>query len=307
MDKTISVERLVRVFKLKVLTEADYLDREVTRANARRPGLEFTKFMDYFPKGHVFVLGENEIHYLKSLPEEERDEQVATLVKYGPPSIIVTDGRDDLEYLPKYCKRHHIPLLVTEDTNYEFIRKIDNFLIKELAPEIAIHGVCVNVFGIGVLVRGASGVGKSETAHSLVGRGHRLVADDIVVLKKLSPRTLLGTHNGTNKELLSLRSIGLLNVVRMYGRSAFQDESRIALDIELTKWKEDELYNDLEVETKFTEYMDVKIPSIEIQLKPGRDVVGLIEAAVNNWYLKQQGYSAKDEFIKRIEEEIDAE
>lgn len=306
MEKELNINRIVKIFSLKVLTGEEFLGRKITKANARRPGLEFTKFLDYFPMGHVQVLGVNEIQYLKRLSHEERDERVGNVVKYNPPCIIVTDRQDGLVYLTKYCKARDIPLLVSEDANYDFIRKIDNFLIKELAPEIAVHGVCVNVFGIGVLVRGDSGVGKSETAHSLIGRGHRLVADDIVVLKKLSPRTLLGTHNGTNKELLSLRSIGLLNVVRMYGRSAFQDESRIALEIELTRWKDDELYNELEVETKHTTYMDVKIPTIEIQLKPGRDVVGLIEAAVNNWYLKQQGYSAKDEFIKRIEEEIDS-
>src|SRR5699024_5235810 len=216
--------------------------------------------------------------------------------KYRPPCFIVTHGQGGLEYLTKFCTEEGIPLLWTKESTAEFIPKVDAHMIKTLSEETAVHGVCVNVSGIGVLLRGDSGVGKSETAHSLLGRGHRLVADDIVVLKKLSPQTLLGTHNETNKELLSLRSIGLLNVVRMYGRNAFQDESRIALEIELTKWQGDSLYNDLEVETKFTSYMDVEIPYIQIQLKPGRDVVGLIEAAVNNWYLKQQGYSAAEEF-----------
>jgi HPr kinase/phosphorylase len=121
------------------------------------------------------------------------------------------------------------------------------------------------------------------------------------VLKKLSPQTLLGTHNEVNKEFLALRSIGLLNVVRLYGRKAFQEETRIALDIELTKWKENSLNNELELESRFTEYMGVKVPHIQIQLQPGRDVAGLIEAAANNWYLKQQGYSAAEEFMKRIE------
>lgn len=302
MEKSIQIQDVVRAFSLEVLTGEAFVDREITKSNARRPGLEFTTFLDYFPHGHVQVLGVNEIHYLHMLDEKEREESVGNVVKYEPPCIIVTDGQEGLKYLTKYCTERKIPLLRTSESNYEFNKKIDAYLMKRMAPETAIHGVCVNVFGIGVLLRGDSGVGKSETAHSLVGRGHRLVADDIVVLKKLSPQTLLGTHNETNKELLALRSIGLLNVVRMYGRSAFQDESRIALDIELTKWKDEELYNDLEVETKFTSYMDVEIPYIQIQLKPGRDVVGLIEAAVNNWYLKQQGYSAADEFMKRIEE-----
>ncbi|MEI3613552.1 HPr(Ser) kinase/phosphatase [Pseudogracilibacillus sp. SO30301A] len=307
MEKTIEIQDIVRAFSLEVLTGEEELSCLIKRSNARRPGLEFIKYLDFFPKEHVQVLGKNEIQYLHTLPEEDREHRVENLVKYNPPCIIVTDGQEGLKYLTKYCKERKIPLLRTDDSNYEFIGKIDAYLIKRLAPEIAVHGVCVNVSGIGVLLRGDSGVGKSETAHSLVGRGHRLVADDIVVLKKLSPQTLLGTHNETNKELLALRSVGLLNVVRMYGRKAFQEESRIALDIELVKWQGESLYNELEVETKFTSYMDVEIPYIQIQLKPGRDVVGLIEAAVNNWYLKQQGYSAAEDFMKRIEKEADEE
>src|SRR5699024_12726543 len=126
-------------------------------------------------------------------------------------------------------------------------------------PETAVHGVCVNVFGLGVLLRGDSGVGKSETAHSLVGRGHRLVADDLVVLKRLSSHTLHGTHNETNKEFISLSSVGLLNVVRMYGRQAFKEESRIVLDIDFTKWEGNSLYNELDVEPKMMTYMEVEI------------------------------------------------
>lgn len=302
MQKFIVIEDIVKAFSLEVLAGEENLTRHVTTSIARRPGLEFIKFLDFFPMEHIHVLGKNEIQYLISLPDDERSNRVSNLIKYKPPCIIVTDGQGDLIYLTKYCKENTIPLLRTQEPNYEFIKKIDAYLIKRLAPEIAVHGVCVNVSGMGVLIRGDSGVGKSETAHSLIGRGHRLVADDIVVLKKLSPQTLLGTHNETNKELLALRSIGLLNVVRVYGRNAFQEESRIALDIELTKWQDDSLYNELEVETKYKSYMGVKIPSIEIQLKPGRDVARLIEAAVNNFYLKQEGYSAAEEFMKRIEE-----
>ena len=189
----------------------------------------------------------------------------------------------------------------TDESTSEFIAKLDAYMTKELAPETAVHGVCLNVFGMGILLRGHSGIGKSETAHTLIGKGHRLVADDIVILKKLSPQTLLGTHNEKNKEFLALRSIGLLNVVRVYGNKAFQDETRIALDIELIKWQKDALNNELELESKFTEYMGVRVPHIQIQLQPGRDVVGLIEAAANNWFLKQQGYSAAEEFIERIQ------
>lgn len=303
MVKTMAVEKIVNVFSLEVLTCEDALDREVVKSTSRRPGLEFMGYMDYLPMGHVQVLSEDEIHYLNTLSEEKCRQRVSNIVSYDPPCIIVTDNQYGLENLTRYSKDKGIPLLRAKETNYEFIGKLDAFLIKKLAPETAIHGVCVNVFGLGVLLRGDSGVGKSETAHSLVRRGHRLVADDMVVLKRLSSQTILGTHNETNREFISLRSVGLLNVVRMYGRQSFQEESRIALDIELTKWEGKSLYNDLDVETKIESHMGVEIPSLQIQLKPGRDVVGLIEAAVNNFYLKQQGYNAADDFMKRVQKE----
>ncbi|MEH7117480.1 HPr(Ser) kinase/phosphatase [Neobacillus vireti] len=304
--KKITVENLVQKFSLKVLAGEGELQRIITQPRVHRPGLEFVGHFDFFPTRRVQILGKKEITYLHKLTKEERRVRIGNIVHYHPPCFIVTAGEEGLTYLTHHCIEQGIPLLLTKkpETTSEFIPKLDAYLVKELAEEIAVHGVCVNVSGMGILLRGNSGVGKSETAHTLIRRGHRLVADDIVVLKKLSPQTILGTHDEKTKEFLALRSIGLLNVVRMYGRKAFQDESRIALDINLTKWEKDALYNDLDQEVGFTDYMGVKIPSIEIQLQPGRDVAGLIEAAANNWYLKQQGYSAAEEFMSRIEAEI---
>ncbi len=301
--KSITVRELASRFKLEVLAGEEQLDGTVTQSRAHRPGLEFVGYFDFFPMKRVQVLGRKEITYLHKLTDEERNECIGNIVKYHPPCFIVAAGQDGLKYLTKYCSQEQIPLLRTGQPTTEFIAALDAYLIKELAQEIAIHGVCVNVSGIGILLRGKSGVGKSETAHTLIRRGHRLVADDIVVLKKLSPQTLLGTHNHSTREFLALRSIGLINVVRLYGRKAFQDETRISLDIELTKWQDNALHNELELEPKFTEYMNVRIPSMEIQLQPGRDVAGLVEAAANNWYLRQQGYSAAEEFMKRLEGE----
>lgn len=266
-----------------------------------RPGLEFVGYFDFFPHAHVQVLGSKEITYLHTLSEEERNLHIGNIVKYHPPCFVVTRNQEGLKYLKKYCEEEGIPLLRTPLPSSRFIELVDAYLTKALAQEIAVHGVCVNVSGIGILLRGKSGVGKSETAHTLIRRGHRLVADDIVVLKKIGPETILGTHNGKTKEFLALRSIGLINVSRLYGRKAFQDETRIVLDIELTKWQDHALNNELELEPKFTEYMDIRIPHIEIQLQPGRDVAGLVEAAANNWYLRQQGYSAAEDFMKRLQ------
>jgi HPr kinase/phosphorylase len=299
--KFISVHKLIERFKLEVLAGEAQLDRPITRSRAHRPGLEFVGYFDFFPMQRVQVLGRKEINYLHKLTEAERNLHIGNVVKYHPPCFIVTSNQEGLKYLTIYCEQEGIPLLRTVEPTTEFIGKLDAYLINELAPEIAIHGVCVNVSGIGILLRGKSGVGKSETAHTLIRRGHRLVADDIVLLKKLSPQTLLGTHNDTTREFLALRSIGLINVVRIYGRKAFQDETRIVLDIELTPWEDKALNNELELTPKLSEYLGVNIPYIEIQLQPGRDVAGLIEAAANSWYLKQQGYSAVEEFMQRLQ------
>ncbi|MEH7355183.1 HPr(Ser) kinase/phosphatase [Neobacillus drentensis] len=304
--KKITVEYLVRKFSLKVLAGEGQLQKMITHSRVHRPGLEFVGHFDFFPTKRVQILGKKEITYLHKLSHEERKFRIGNIVQYHPPCFIVTAGEEGLTYLKHHCNEQGIPLLLTNqpESTSEFITKLDAYLVKELAPEMTVHGVCMNVSGMGILLRGNSGVGKSETAHTLIRRGHRLVADDIVVLKKLSPQTILGTHDEKTKEFLALRSIGLLNVVRLYGRKAFQDETRIALDIHLTKWQKDDLNNELDKEPHYIEYLGVKVPSIEIQLQPGRDVAGLIEAAANNWYLRQQGYSAAEEFMSRIEADI---
>lgn len=300
--KSITVKDLMNKFSLEVLAGEDRLDRKITKSKAHRPGLEFVGFFEFFPMELVQVLGRKELNFLHTLSDEEQKLRIGNIVNYHPPCFIITANQDSIEYLTQYCIQEGIPLLRTdEDPTSEFVAKLDAYMLKALAPEMAIHGVCVNVSGIGVLLRGKSGIGKSETAHTLIRRGHRLVADDVVTLKKLGPQTLLGTHDEKTRELLALRSIGLVNVVRLYGREAFQDQTRIVLDIELTKWEENSLYNDLELEPKFSDYMGVRIPYIEIQLQPGRDVAGLIEAAANNWYLQREGYSAMEEFSKRLE------
>lgn len=302
--KTITVKNVQERFKLEVLAGEEHLDRTIERPRAHRPGLEFVGYFDFFPMNRVQVLGKKEINYLHQQTEEARNLHIGNVVKYHPPCFIVAANQEGLKYLMIYCQQEGIPLLRTKEPTTEFLAKLDAYLLQSLAPEIAVHGVCVNVSGIGILLRGKSGIGKSETAHTLIRRGHRLVADDIVVLKKLSSQTLLGTHNETTKEFLALRSIGLINVVRLYGRKAFQDETRIVLDIELCPWQDQALNNELELEPKMTDYMGVQIPHIEIQLQPGRDVAGMIEAAANSWYLKQQGYSAAEEFMKRIESKL---
>ncbi|MDF2923439.1 MAG: serine kinase [Paenibacillaceae bacterium] len=303
--KSVTVKDLVVRFSLEVLAGESQLDRPIQKPEVHRPGLEFVGYFNFFSQEHIQLLGRKEVNYLHTLTEEERNERIGNVVRYHPPCFVVTWNQEGLKYLTKYCEEENIPLLRTSLRTKKFQELANAYLGKIMAPQMTVHGVCVNVAGIGILLRGKSGVGKSETAHTLIRRGHRLVADDVVVLKKIGPETILGTHDGKTKEFLALRSIGLINVSRLYGRSAFQDETRIVLDIELTKWQANALNNELELEEKYTDYMDIQIPHIEIQLQPGRDVAGLVEAAANNWYLKQQGYSAMDDFVKRLENDAD--
>lgn len=303
VSKSLFVRELVERFQLEVVAGMEALDRPIRKSRVHRPGLEFAGYYDFFPIEHVQVLGKKEITYLHKQTHEERDERIGNVVQYHPPCFVVTWNQEGLEYLTAHCRKEGIPLLRTQRTTTEFMMLADAYLAKMLAPEIQVHGVCVNVAGIGILLRGKSGIGKSETALTLIRRGHRLVADDAVVLKKINPQTLLGTHNGSTREFLALRSVGLMNVVRVYGRGAFQDETRIVLDIELTQWKENELYNDLVLEQKYLEYMGVRVPYIQIPLQPGRDVAGLVEAAAHNWYLQMQGYSAAEDFMRRLQPE----
>lgn len=298
--KSITIKQLVDRFQLEVLAGAEQLGRTIVKSRVHRPGLEFSGYFDFFPQERVQILGKKEITYLHTLSEKERDIRIGNVVKYHPPCFVVTRKLEGLQYLMEHCNKEGIPLLRSADDTSKFMTLIDMYLTRMLAPEIQVHGVCVNVAGIGVLLRGQSGIGKSETALTLIRRGHRLVADDAVVLKKINPEVIIGTHDGNTREFLALRSIGLINVPRIYGRSSFQDETRIVLDIELTKWKENELNNDILQEPKYSTYMDVRIPHIQIQLQPGRDVAGLVEAAANNWYLQMQGYSAAEEFIQRL-------
>ncbi|WP_374017152.1 HPr(Ser) kinase/phosphatase [Paenibacillus thiaminolyticus] len=298
--KTVMIQQLVEKFKLEVLTGENRLNRTISNTRVHRPGLEFAGYYEFFPQERIQVLGLKEVGYLHTLTEEERDARIKNVVKYHPPCFVVTRDQEGLTYLIDHCRREDIPLLRTSMTTSKFIGLVDSYVTKMLAPEIQVHGVCMNVAGIGILLRGKSGIGKSETALTLIRRGHRLVSDDAVVLRKMNPETLIGSHDGKTREFLALRSIGLINVARIYGRSAFQEETRIVLDIELTKWKDNELNNELELEPRFTEYMDVKVPTVQIQLQPGRDIASLVEAAANNYYLQQQGYSAAEEFISRL-------
>ncbi len=298
--KTIFVKDLVDKFQLEVLAGEVGLDRAITEDDIHRPGLEFTGFIEYFPHNRIQLLGRQEVDYLHSLTHEERDERIGNVVRLHPPCFIITRGQEELTYFQKHCSEQGIPLLRTSQKTTKFITKVNNFLEKSLAKEIGVHGVCLNVFGVGILLRGESGIGKSEAALALIERGHRLISDDLVMLKQIDPETIIGTHNTSNRGFLSLRGIGLVDIPRMHGSGSVQDETEINIDILLSPWKDKHHYDALGFERFTVSYLDVTIPHVEIPVRPGRDVAGLITTAAKNWRLQQEGYDALEEFQNRI-------
>ena len=300
--KNMTIQDLVDKFNLEVLAGVDGLTERIESADIHRPGLEFTGYLDYFPKERVQILGRQEITYLHSLTVEQRDQRIGAVVAQKPPCFIISRGQEGLDYFTLHCDKHQVPLLRTGQKTTSFISRLNSFLERSLALEEALHAVCMNIFGVGVILRGASGIGKSEVALALIERGHRLVSDDIVLIKKVGPETIIGTHNINNRELLQLRGIGFIDVTRLYGSGAYQEETTINLDIFLTPWDDYANTELLGLEEKWIEYLDVSVPQIDIPVRPGRDIAALIEVACKNWRLKSQGYDALAVFEQRIME-----
>jgi HPr kinase/phosphorylase len=297
----ITIKHLADKLKLEILAGGQGLDCIIDNDDIHRPGLELTGYFEFFPNERIQLLGKQEITYLHSLTKKERDERIGKLIQKHPPCIIITRNQEGLDYLIKHCNDVGVALLRAKEKTTNVISKLNNYLGKELAKSIGIHAVCVNVFGVGLLIRGESGIGKSESALSLIEKGHRLISDDLVILKRIAPETLIGTHNQNNRDFLSLRGIGMINVSRLYGSGAFQEETTINLDIVLSAWDEKKYYDAIDHSSNLVEYLEVSVPNIEIPVRPGRDIASLIEVAAKNWRLEQQGYTALNEFKERIE------
>lgn len=299
--KSITIRKLAEKMKFEIVAGENGLDRSIDNDEIHRPGLELTGYFKYFPYKRIQLLGRQEITYLHSLTDEQRDERIGNVIREHPPCIIITHNQEGLTYLIKHCNEENVALLRAKEKTTKVIGTLNTYLEKELAESIGIHAVCMNVFGVGILIRGESGIGKSESALSLIEKGHRLISDDLVILKRINPETLLGSHTDTNRDFLSLRGIGMIHVPRLYGSGSFQDETTINLDIVLSPWDEKKYYDTLDHPEEYVEYLDVSVPHIEIPIRPGRDIAALIEVAAKNWRLEQKGYKAVNEFMERIQ------
>lgn len=302
--KNITILDLVNILNLKLLNNPTNTSQLIKHEDYFRPGLQFAGFYKALQNNKVQVIGTHESDYLYSLCEIDRKKSIKAYVESGPLCIVITESLDIYKEFIDVCVVEDIPLLLTDKTTFEFTSKLSNVLEKALAQEQGIHAVCMNVFGVGVLIRGESGIGKSEVALSLIEKGHRLIADDLVILNKIGPDALIGKHNNLNKDFLALRGIGLVNVLRLYGTGAIQEETKINIDIELCNWDKERFYDAVYSSHDYVNYMGIDVQHIQIPIRSGRDISTLIEVATKNWRLQQNGYNATQEFEKRIKDEF---
>jgi len=301
--QTVALKTLISDFNL---TEIFMPEREVMVANANvnRPGLPLTGFFEHFEPSRIQIIGKSEYNYLIELDIETRVKRLNDFMSKKPIAIIYSTDLMPCETMKLMAREFDIPLLMTSRATSEFMAALISKLSVYLAPCITRHGVLVEVYGEGVLILGDSGIGKSETAIELVKRGHRLVADDAVELRRVSDRTITGSAPEIIRHYVELRGIGIIDVKHIFGMGAVKDVEKIDLVINLEEWVEGKMYDRMGMENEYTEIMGLKIVSNTIPVHPGRNLAVIIEIAAINNRQKRMGYNAAQEFNNRLMQNI---
>ncbi|MDO5326358.1 MAG: HPr(Ser) kinase/phosphatase [Clostridia bacterium] len=298
----IKAQDFIKELSLQVLSPTTREEWDIHSAELNRPGLQFVGFYDHFPHDWPQVVGLTEMSYLESLSEEVRKERMEAFFSYKIPCLIICRGMMPSEDMRELAAAHDVALLRTEMVTTRFVAQAMNYLNRCLAPRATLHGVLVDVYGMGVLITGESGVGKSEAALELVRRGHQLVADDVVDVCRITENRLIGESPETVRHFMEIRGIGIIDIKAMYGISAVLTSKTIDLVIHLEAWKEKKAYDRLGLSEDFTTIMDVRVPQLVLPVRPGRNVAVVIEVAARNYSLKQMGYSAAQELDRRLNE-----
>ncbi len=298
---SVTLNELKEEFQLEVVTGSEKFESiNVATADVNRPGLQLAGYMEYFGTDRIQIMGKSEISYLEALTPEERRIRLDTFFKSGFPCAVVTRNLDIpaevLEISTQYC----IPVLRTADVTSRFMSGLIRYLNVQLAPREMMHGVLVEVYGEGILILGDSGVGKSETALELVKRGHRLVADDIVEVRKVSDKTLVGTSPDIIRHFIEIRGIGILDVKNLYGVGSVKMTENINLVIQMEAWNEKKHYDRLGLVEKYTDILGLKVPALNIPVKPGRNLAIIVEVAAMNNRQKKMGYNAAKVLSERV-------
>ncbi len=303
---TVALSKLVEEMNLTIIHKAtDYGEKLITTADVNRPGLQLTGFYDYFDPERIQVIGKVEDTYLHSLTNEQRSACFEQLLSRKISCIIFCRGIEVMPECLEMAEKYDISVLRTEEITTEFVARLMSRLKIYLAPRITRHGVLVEVYGEGLLILGESGVGKSETAIELVKRGHRLIADDAVEIKKVSDISLVGEAPEIIKYYIELRGIGIVDIRHLFGVGAVKQTEHIDLVINIEPWRDDVMYDRLGADNLYTEIMGVKVPSLTIPVKPGRNLAVILEVAAMNNRQKRMGYNAALEFTNQINAKFD--
>ncbi|MBQ4145023.1 MAG: HPr(Ser) kinase/phosphatase [Clostridia bacterium] len=306
MDKfTVDLDKVVQELKLDKLY---YPDREimVETADLNRPGLQITGFFDYFDPKRIQVFGMVENTYLATLTSEERYACLENLFRRQVTAVVLTRNGNASPEMMKLAEEYETPVLRSQHATSYLTSALNAYLNVELAPRITRHGVLVEVYGQGVLIMGDSGVGKSEAAVELIKRGHRLVADDAVEIKRVSAKSLVGFAPDIIKHFIEIRGIGIVDVKNIFGMGAVKDSEKIDLIIHLEAWEHGKQYDRLGLVDEYTNILGLDIPSLTIPVRPGRNLAVIFEVAAMNNRQKQHGYNAAAELNRRITEHMNA-
>ena len=302
---SLSLQKVIDKMKLENLTpEVDITGRKITQPDINRVALQMAGYFEHFESARLQIIGYVEYSYMNSLTEEVKKDRYEKLLSYPIPGIVFCRELVPDDLFKQTAIKHNVPLLMTKQATSAFMAEIIRWMNVKLAPCIAIHGVLVDVYGVGVLITGESGIGKSEAALELIKRGHRLVSDDVVEIKKVSDETLIGTAPDITRHFIELRGIGIIDVKALFGASVVKDTQSIDLVIKLAEWDKDKEYDRIGLEEEYTEYLGNKIVCHNIPIRPGRNLAIICEAAAVNFRQKKMGYNAAQELYRRFQENM---
>ena len=303
---SVPLTQLVQEFKLiPAYRSSDYEAIRVTVEDVSRPGLQLAGYFDHFEPMRLQVLGNVEMSYLRKISREQRSIIFDRLFSFKIPALIIARDMDPDETCMEMARKHDITILRCQEATSYMVSSVISFLKNALAPRITRHGVLVDVYGEGLLLMGESGIGKSEAAVELIKRGHRLIADDAVEIKKISSTSLMGTAPDLIRNYIELRGIGVINVAKLFGMGAIKGENVIDLLINIVPWSNHAIYDRLGLEEQYIDILGVKVPQITIPVTPGRNLAVILEAAAMNNRQKKMGYNAAVEFTEQINKHFD--
>lgn len=297
----VSLDSLISEFSLEILNMPGAAeDIAITSADVNRPGLQMAGYFEFFDPDRIQIIGKSEESFLHRFTEEKAEKRLRELFSKKPAAVVFCRALDVSELYIKIAQEYGVPLLKTPEPTSEFTAALIAFLNLHLAHRITRHGVLVEVYGEGILLLGESGVGKSETAIELVKRGHRLIADDAVEIRRVSSKSLVGTAPDNIRHFIELRGIGIINASRIFGAGAVKLTEKIDLIINLEQWDINKAYDRMGLDNQTTEILDLKIPSLTIPVKPGRNLAVIIEVAAMNSRQKKLGYNAAEDLLKKL-------